>query len=82
MTVKCRKMRTIVLMLVLTALLSCRQKETTATNFANDTDYICGMAVRSTFTDTCTHAGKTYAFCSAGCKEEFLKNPDKYLAGQ
>ncbi len=75
-------MRIIILALAAAAMFSCGKKEVGSTSFANETDYICGMAVRPTFTDTCTHAGKTYAFCSAGCKEEFLKNPDKYLAGQ
>ena len=29
--------------------------------------------------DTYEHKGKTYYFCSANCKEAFMKNPEKYI---
>jgi xanthine dehydrogenase accessory factor len=29
--------------------------------------------------DTVVYKKQTYYFCCAGCKPEFLKNPDKYL---
>ena len=28
---------------------------------------------------TTEHQSKTYYFCAKGCKETFLKNPEKYL---
>lgn len=49
-------------------------------HFANTKDYICGMEVQADWTDTCTYKGKTYAFCAASCKDEFLTDPEKYLA--
>lgn len=47
--------------------------------FANETDFICGMQVQADFTDTCQYKGKTYAFCSESCKEEFLAAPETFL---
>lgn len=29
--------------------------------------------------DKTEYNGKTYYFCCGGCKEQFLKNPDKYI---
>ena len=52
---------------------------------ANETtaiDPVCGMSV-----DTATaeyrsfRDGKAYYFCSRGCKENFDKDPGKYLGG-
>ena len=45
-------------------------------------DFVCGME----FDDekakaTLDHEGKTYYFCSPGCKEKFKKEPCKYLTG-
>ena len=31
-------------------------------------------------TETADYAGSTYYFCSAGCKETFVKDPGKYIA--
>ncbi len=69
-----------------TAILSCQNQPKPAADghihFANKTDYICGMEVQADWTDTCTYKGNIYAFCAASCKEEFLKDPEKYLASQ
>lgn len=50
--------------------------------FANETDFICGMKVSPEYEDTCHYKGKAYAFCSESCKETFLEDPEKYLAGE
>jgi Cu+-exporting ATPase len=45
-------------------------------------DPVCGMMVdphRTTHRHA--HAGKTYYFCSAGCRASFANDPGKYLAG-
>ena len=42
-------------------------------------DPVCGMEVdESTAPATSTHRGKTYYFCSTGCKETFDRNPEAY----
>ena len=42
-------------------------------------DPICGMNVdESKAAGTAVHKGKTYYFCSAGCKAKFEKEPEKY----
>ncbi len=47
------------------------------------TDPVCGMSVdTATAKHTAEHAGKTYYFCSAGCKTKFSADPEKYLAKQ
>ncbi len=44
-------------------------------------DPVCGMTVRpATAKHKAEHGGKTYFFCSAGCREKFEKDPEKYLA--
>jgi uncharacterized membrane protein YraQ (UPF0718 family)/YHS domain-containing protein len=46
------------------------------------TDPVCGMTVDpKTSTEHADHGGVTYHFCSAGCREAFVKDPDRYLAG-
>lgn len=52
-----------------------------AVKFDNETDFVCGMEVTPEFVDTCHYKGKVYAFCSESCKESFLEDPEKYLAG-
>lgn len=43
-------------------------------------DLVCGMQVDTrTPPATSEHKGKTYYFCSDGCKKEFEKNPKKYV---
>ncbi len=42
-------------------------------------DPICGMNVdESKAAGTADYKGKTYYFCSAGCKAKFEKEPEKY----
>lgn len=43
-------------------------------------DPVCGMSVderRAVYKTE--YKGKTYFFCSRGCKETFEKNPEKYV---
>lgn len=43
-------------------------------------DPVCGMDVDPKKTShTFEHAGKTYYFCSPGCRANFVKEPAKYL---
>ena len=45
------------------------------------TDPVCGMAVKKSEAKmTYDYKGTTYYFCSAGCKESFASDPEKYLA--
>ena len=46
----------------------------------NKEDYTCGMPVSAGISDTCHVDGKAYGFCSVECKDEFLKDPKKYLS--
>jgi Cu+-exporting ATPase len=42
-------------------------------------DPVCGMNVNEQkAAGSSSYAGKTYYFCSTGCKSEFDKNPAKY----
>lgn len=42
-------------------------------------DPVCGMQVdEKKAAGSTTHGGRTYHFCSAGCKATFEKAPDKY----
>jgi YHS domain-containing protein len=45
----------------------------------NKEDFTCGMPVSAGISDTCHVDGNAYGFCSAECKDEFLKDPKKYL---
>ena len=45
----------------------------------NKEDFTCGMPVSAGISDTCHVEGKAYGFCSVECKDEFLKDPKKYL---
>ncbi len=43
-------------------------------------DPVCGMDVDpKTATEKSEYQGKTYYFCSAGCKKSFDKEPQKYV---
>ncbi len=43
-------------------------------------DPVCKMNVEENkAAATSTHEGKTYYFCSVGCKERFDKGPEKYV---
>lgn len=43
-------------------------------------DPVCGMMVPADSPLRTTHAGTTYYFCHASCRQKFQTNPDKYLA--
>ncbi|MFQ6134602.1 MAG: YHS domain-containing protein [Nitrososphaerales archaeon] len=46
-------------------------------------DPVCEMDVdEKTAQYKSEHMGKTYYFCSPGCKAEFDKNPMKYMSGE
>lgn len=46
------------------------------------TDPVCGMQVDpKTPGATSQYKGQTIYFCSAGCKADFDKNPEKYMRG-
>lgn len=47
--------------------------------FANAIDPICEMKTEDDMKDTLVYKGKTYGFCSSYCKDEFKKNPAKYV---
>lgn len=43
-------------------------------------DPVCGMQVdEKSAVHTTEHEGKTYYFCTPGCKRSFDKEPHKYL---
>lgn len=42
-------------------------------------DPVCGMTVAADSVHSATHDGKAYAFCSAGCREKFVADPNRYL---
>jgi len=45
-------------------------------------DPVCGMEVDpKTAAGKTEYKGKTYYFCSPGCKRDFDKDPEKYLGG-
>ena len=44
-------------------------------------DPVCGMSLdEKKAAATVSHGGKTYYFCSTGCKATFEKAPEKYVA--
>ena len=46
-------------------------------------DVVCGMTVDpKTAAGKSEYQGKTYYFCSKGCKASFDKNPAKYVNAQ
>ena len=46
----------------------------------NKKDPTCGMPVTAGISDTAHYDNKVLGFCSAGCKEEFLKHPKANIA--
>lgn len=55
-------------------------KSTTKTvKFANAVDPICDMKTEPDMKHTTVYKNKTYGFCSSYCKDEFNKNPEKYV---
>lgn len=46
-------------------------------------DPVCGMDVDpQQAAGKSEYKGKTYYFCSSGCKREFDQNPEKFISGQ
>lgn len=46
-------------------------------------DPVCGMTVEAESAKaTSTYQGKTYYFCSPGCKTSFDRDPAKYVSDQ
>ncbi len=46
-------------------------------------DPVCGMEIDpKTATNKSEYQGQTYYFCSAGCKKDFDKEPQKYVKTQ
>ena len=44
-------------------------------------DPVCGMEVVRA-SATVTHAGQKYYFCTAACRDKFLKNPEQYVGSK
>lgn len=54
-----------------------------ATTGQSAIDPVCGMDVNSATTEYRTeHAGRTYYFCSNGCRSKFLADPGRYVGGK
>lgn len=46
-------------------------------------DPVCGMTIDSqNASETAEYQGKTYYFCSPGCKKAFEKDPARYIEQQ
>jgi xanthine dehydrogenase accessory factor len=46
-------------------------------------DPVCGMTVDpAAIRHVAEHQGTTYAFCAAGCRTRFVKNPARYLSAE
>lgn len=78
-------------MLFLIAVVSCKKEMHTVTHVhqneldlkdvkvVNEKDPICDMKTADYLQDTAIYKGKIYGFCSANCKNEFKKDPEKYV---
>jgi len=53
---------------------------TTKEIFEMAKDLVCGMTVEENAKISSTHNGKTYGFCSAGCKAKFDKEPEHFVS--
>ena len=42
-------------------------------------DPVCGMEVDPKTALSASHGGKTYYFCSAGCRTQFVANPSRFI---
>ena len=51
-------------------------------NSSKEIDVVCKMKVDKSVIDTSVYKGKTYYFCSPYCKNEFEKDPEKFLNSQ
>ncbi|MDR6922859.1 MULTISPECIES: YHS domain-containing protein [Chryseobacterium] len=45
----------------------------------NAEDPVCHMKTAEFLKDTTVYKNKTYGFCNTYCKDEFKKNPQKYV---
>ena len=45
-------------------------------------DPVCGMQVTRDSPNKAEHAGRSYWFCSAGCRSKFVTQPEKYLTSK
>jgi Cu+-exporting ATPase len=55
----------------------------TTQSTTTQTDPVCGMQVDpSGAAGSSQHAGKTYYFCSPGCKAKFDKDPNKFAGSE
>jgi YHS domain-containing protein len=76
-----RSLQAIVLISIILAVGAWAFAQATAGQTAKDP--VCGMSVKVEGAKYSAAAeGKTYYFCSEGCKTEFLKNPAKYAGGK
>jgi Cu+-exporting ATPase len=51
--------------------------------FNQTIDPVCGMKVREKkAAATAEYEGERYYFCSLGCQEAFLEDPEKYVTGK
>ncbi|MFZ6180530.1 heavy metal translocating P-type ATPase [Nannocystis pusilla] len=50
-----------------------------AATSTGERDPLCGMSVRQDSPHRAELNGETYRFCSAGCREKFLAEPERYL---
>ena len=58
----------------------CCSKNAGTEPVATETDPVCGMPVDPAKTaHHADHAGRSYHFCSAGCRTRFVANPDAHL---
>lgn len=52
----------------------------TATKTRSATDPVCGMSVNPETTNIFADVkGQTFYFCAEGCRQSFIKTPEKYL---
>ncbi len=48
----------------------------------NEVDPICNMKTSEHVSDTAKYNNKVYGFCSSYCKDEFKKDPKKYVKNE
>jgi YHS domain-containing protein len=41
-------------------------------------DPVCGMSVETDNAVTIAYAGRTFSFCSSGCRSEFERAPERF----
>lgn len=77
-------MRTLAAVLYISVLAltyGCVQKTGPEPSMANATekDLVCGMKVDPATSEKASYQGKNYYFCSREDREEFQKNPEKFI---